>query len=146
MARPHFESVDAYMASLPEATREILQRVRSTIRKAIPDAEEGISYQIPTYKLNGRAAVYFAGFKEHFSLYPATRTLVEAFPDELAGRVVSKGTIRFSLSEPVPLKLIERIAKFRAKETLASQRATKQPKPAAEASANPKARAAGKKR
>jgi len=146
MARPHFESVDDYLASLPDATQEILQRVRSVIRKAVPDAEEVISYQIPTYKLNGRAAIYFAGFKEHFSLYPATRTLVEAFPDELAGRVVSKGTIRFSLSEPVPVKLIERIAKFRAKETLASQQAKKQQKPVAKAAAQPKAKGAAKKR
>ena len=94
----------------------ILQRVRSTIRKAVPGAEEAISYQIPTYKLHGGSVLYFAGWKQHYSLYPATDHLVAAFKDDLAPYEVSKGTIRFPLSEPVPVKLIERIAKFRAKE------------------------------
>jgi uncharacterized protein YdhG (YjbR/CyaY superfamily) len=88
--------------------------VRSTIKKALPGAEEGISYQLPVFKLNGKAAVYFAGWKEHFSLYPAGVPIAEAFKAELANYEVSKGTVRFPLSEPAPLELIERIAKFRA--------------------------------
>jgi uncharacterized protein YdhG (YjbR/CyaY superfamily) len=84
---------------------------------ALPEAEEVISYQIPAYKLNGRAVIYFAGWREHYSLYPASGELKAAFKDELAPYEVSKGTIRFPLSEPVPVKLIERITKFRAKET-----------------------------
>ena len=91
--------------------------MRSAIRKAMPSAEERISYQIPAYKLNGRAVIYFAGWKAHYSLYPATRRLVAAFKDELAPYEVNdKGTMRFPLSEPVPAKLIEAIATFRAKE------------------------------
>ena len=117
MAKTDFKSVTEYIASHPTGARGILKRVRSAIRKAIPRAEETISYQIPAYKLNSRAVIYFAGWKRHFSLYPATRRLVAAFKDELAPYEVNdKGTIRFPLSEPVPVKLIEAIAKFRAKE------------------------------
>jgi len=117
MAKTDFKSVDEYIGSQPEAARAILERVRSTIRKAVPDAQEVISYQIPAYKLHGRPVLYFAGWREHYSLYPAGPRLVEAFKDELAPYEVSKGTIRFPLSQPVPVELIERIAKFRAKES-----------------------------
>jgi uncharacterized protein YdhG (YjbR/CyaY superfamily) len=110
------KSVDEYIASQPEAMRRILKRVRNTIRKAVPGAEEVISYKILAYKLHGGPVLYVAGWKQHYSLYPATGRLVAAFKDDLAPYQVSKGTIRFPLSEPVPVKLIERIAKFRAKE------------------------------
>ena len=87
------------------------------MRKALPRAEEVISYQIPAYKLNGRVVIYFAGWKEHYSIYPAQRRLVAAFKERLAPyEVNNKGTIRFPLSEPVPARLIEDIARFRAKE------------------------------
>jgi uncharacterized protein YdhG (YjbR/CyaY superfamily) len=89
----------------------------------VPGAEEVISYQIPTYKLHGGHVVYFAGWKQHYSLYPATGHLVAAFKDELAPYRVNKATIRFPLSQPVPVKLIERIAKFRAKEAATRARA-----------------------
>jgi len=97
--------------------------VRSTIRGAVPRAEEMISYRIPTYKLHGGPLLYFAGWKEHYSLYPATERLATAFKDELARYEVHKGTIRFPLSEPVPVKLIGRIAKFRAKEVAQREKA-----------------------
>jgi uncharacterized protein YdhG (YjbR/CyaY superfamily) len=117
MAKTDFKSVDEYIATHPEEVQAILQRVRTTIRKAVPGAEEVISYQIPAYKLHGGAVIYFAGWKRHFSLYPATGPLVEAFRDDLAPYEVNdKGTIRFPLSQPVPVRLIARIAKFRAKE------------------------------
>lgn len=111
-----FKSVDEYIASQPEAVQRVLKRVRGIIRKAVPGAEESISYQIPTYKLRGERVIYFAGWKQHYSLYPATSRLVTAFKSELAPYELSKGTIRFPLSLPIPVKLIERIAKFRAKE------------------------------
>ena len=101
----------------------ILQRVRSTIRKALPGAQETISYQIPAYKLHAGCVLYFAGWQQHYSLYPASARLVAAFEAELAPYELSKGTIRFPLSRPVPVKLIARIAKFRAKETAESARA-----------------------
>jgi uncharacterized protein YdhG (YjbR/CyaY superfamily) len=116
MPKTDFKSVDAYIAAQPDDVRGVLQRVRGVLRKAVPDAEEVISYQIPAYKLKGSAVIYFAGWKRHYSLYPATAPLVAAFNEELAAYEVSKGTIRFPLSQPVPAKLIERIAKFRAKE------------------------------
>ena len=124
MAKTGFKSVDEYIRSQPEAVQGILGRVRSAIRKAVPGAEEGISYKIPTYKLHGGAVLYFAGWKQHYSLYPAKERLVAAFKDELAPYKVDKGTIRFPLSQPVPVKLIGRIAKFRAKEAAERENAT----------------------
>ena len=116
MAKSGFESLDEYIATQPEAVQTVLQLVRNTIRKAVPKAEEMISYNIAAYKLDGRPVIYFAGWKRHYSLYPATGRLVEAFKDDLAPYKVNKGTIRFPLTQPVPVELIRRIAKFRAKE------------------------------
>jgi uncharacterized protein YdhG (YjbR/CyaY superfamily) len=118
-----FKSVDEYIASQPEAVQSVLKRLRSIVRKAVPGVEESISYQIPAYKLRGERVLYFAGWKQHYSLYPATGPLVTAFKDELAPYELSKGTIRFPLSEPIPVKLIERIAKFRAKEVAGLKKA-----------------------
>ena len=120
MAKTDFKSVDEYIASHPRAVQRILKRVRSTIRKAMPEADEAISYQIATFRLRGRAVLYFAGWSHHYSLYPSTDRMVAAFRAELAPYEVSKGTIRFSLSEPVPVKLIEGLAKFRVKEVAES--------------------------
>jgi uncharacterized protein YdhG (YjbR/CyaY superfamily) len=116
VARTDFESVDQYISMHPPAVRTVLQRVRSAIRRAVPGAEETISYQIPAFKRDGTYVVYFAGWKQHYSLYPANERLLSAFKDELAGYEISKGTIRFPFSEPVPVTLIARIAKFLAKE------------------------------
>jgi uncharacterized protein YdhG (YjbR/CyaY superfamily) len=115
-AKIDFKSVDEYIASQPETVQDVLQRVRSAIRKAVPEAEEAISYKMPVYKLPAGPVLYFAGWKQHFSLYPATATVVAAFKNDIAPYVVDKGTIRFPLAQPVPVKLIARIAKFRAKE------------------------------
>jgi len=116
VAKNDFKSVDEYIASQPAAVQSVLTQVRAAIRKALPKAEEVISYKIPTYKLHGGAVLYFAGWKQHYPLYPAGARLVAAFQAELAPYKVNKGTIRFPLSQPVPVKLIERVAKFRAKE------------------------------
>ncbi len=116
MAKSDIKSVADYIAAQPAATRVALKRVRGAIRKAMPKADEMLSYSIPAYKLNGRVVIFFAGWKQHYSIYPATDGLADAFKDELASYEISKGTIRFPLSEPVPVKLIERIAKFRAKQ------------------------------
>jgi uncharacterized protein YdhG (YjbR/CyaY superfamily) len=121
MARPGFQSVDEYIAAQPAPARPALERVRATIRKALPGATEGISYQIPVYKLGGVMVVYFAGFQRHYSIYPASERLVAALGDELAGALHSKATIRFQLEDSVPTRLIARIAKLRAAE--ASERA-----------------------
>ena len=121
MARTNFTSVAEYIAMQPKEARGVLKRVREVIRKAVPKAEEVISYQIPAYKVNGRVFIYFAGWKQHYSIYPATKRLVTAFKKELGPYEVNdKGTIRFPLSEPVPVKLIAAIAKFRAQEVAGS--------------------------
>jgi uncharacterized protein YdhG (YjbR/CyaY superfamily) len=119
-----FRSVDDYVASQPKEVRGLLERVRATIAKAVPGAEEQISYGIPAFKLHGRPVLYFAGWKEHYSLYPSTAPLVEAFKKELAPyEVNNKGTIRFPLSEPVPVKLITALATFRAREVVRGKKA-----------------------
>ena len=123
MATAALTSVDDYIAAQPTAARAALKLVRSTIRKAVPQAGESISYGVPAYKLDGERVIYFAGWKQHYSLYPAIGGLVSAFQKELAPYKISKGTIRFPLSEPVPVKLIERLAKFRAKEAAARKKA-----------------------
>ena len=123
MANTDFKSVDEYIASQPEPVRGTLARVRSTIRKAVPQARETIAYQMPTYLLDGGRLLYFAAWKQHYSIYAATEQVVAAFEDELASYEVDKGTIRFPLSEPVPVKLIGRIARFRAKEVAGREKA-----------------------
>ena len=90
--------------------------MRRVIRKALPGADEVVSYQIAACKLHGTAVIYFAGWKRHYSLYPATGLVATTLAKQLAPYKVSKGTIQFPLSEPVPVGLIERIAKLRAKD------------------------------
>ena len=123
MAKTGCKSVNEYIASQPAAVQGILGRVRGTIRKAAPGAQEVISYKMPTYMLHGSRLLHFAAWKRHYSIYAATERVVAAFQDELASYEVDKGTIRFLLSEPVPVKLIGRIAKFRAKEVAEREKA-----------------------
>ncbi len=119
MAKTDYKSVDEYIAARPEAMRGILEEVRGTIRKTLPKAAEVISYQIPAYKVDGAAVIYLAGWKEHYSLYPASKTLVAALKKELAAYDVEKGTMRFPLDKPVPRSLIAAIARKRAEEVAA---------------------------
>jgi uncharacterized protein YdhG (YjbR/CyaY superfamily) len=117
-------SIDEYLASIPPAARRALMTVRRSIARALPEAEEVISYGIPAFKRNGRIVIYFAGWKEHFSLYPTTAKLTAAFKKELAPYDLSgKGTVRFSLSEPVPVRLIAALATFRDEEAQAAAQA-----------------------
>lgn len=111
------KTVDEYLAAQPEAARQVLVLVRGAIRKALPEAEESISYKIPTYKVDGRAVIYFAGWKAHYSVYPLGGLLPE-LENELAPYEMEKGTIRFPLAERVPVRLIGRIAKLRAADAL----------------------------
>jgi uncharacterized protein YdhG (YjbR/CyaY superfamily) len=118
------KNIDRYIAAFPADVRPVLERVRSTIRKAVPKAEEAISYGIPAFKLNGRTIIYFAGWKQHYSIYPSNDRLVATFKDELAPYEVNgKGTIRFPLAKPIPVKLIAGIARFRAKESAEREKA-----------------------
>lgn len=110
------ENIDQYIAGFPEAIQERLQKIRATIRKAAPRAEEAIKYGMPTFTLNGNL-VHFAAFKNHIGFYPAPRA-IEEFKQELSAYEGSKGTVRFPLDRPIPLTLIGKIVKFRVKENL----------------------------
>jgi uncharacterized protein YdhG (YjbR/CyaY superfamily) len=125
MARASFGSVDEYIAAQPDDVRAMLDEVRAAIRRTLPAAEEGISYAIPAYRIGGAPVVYFAAFRGHWSLFPANDRLVAALGDEVAARRGGKGTLRFPLSEPVPVALVERVAAFLAAE--AAERATGKP-------------------
>lgn len=114
MKRDVPKSVNEYLAARPEVVRAKLEQVRAAIRKAVPDAVEAIGYGMPGYKLHGKPMLYFAGFKEHFSLFAASGSFFATLKDELSGYELRKGTIHFPLAKPVPLKLIGRIAKLRA--------------------------------
>jgi uncharacterized protein YdhG (YjbR/CyaY superfamily) len=117
MKRPTYSTVDEYIADFPGEVQAILQKIRQTIQKAAPKAEEAISYQIPAFKLNGKVLIYFAAFKNHVSIYPAPRGAAE-FKDELATYKGGKGTVQFPLDDAVPYDLIRRIVKFKVKQNL----------------------------
>lgn len=110
-------TIDAYIAGFPESTQELLQQVRQTVRSAAPDAEEVISYGMPTVKLNGNL-VHFAAFKNHIGFYPAPQGL-DAFKEELAGYKGGKGSVQFPLDQPLPLALIAKITAYRVEQNLA---------------------------
>ena len=110
-------SIDEYISTFPESTQNLLNKVRSTMRKAIPKAEETISYGIPTFKLNGKYVIYFAGYKNHISVYPAPRENPE-FKKELLQYKGGKGTVQFPIDQPLPTELISRLTQFRVKISL----------------------------
>jgi len=116
MTKAKFQSVDEYICQQPEPVAARLATVRSIIRKALPKAEEVISYNMPAYRHLGEIVLYLAGWKQHYSLYPAGPHLVDAFKKELAAFKVAKGTIRFPIDTPVPQRLIGDIARFRLSE------------------------------
>jgi len=111
------KNVDEYIEAYPPDVRAVLERIRSTIRSAAPDAQEAISYQIPAFKLNG-ALVYFAAFKKHIGLYPPVRGDAR-LEKAIAPYAGEKGNLRFPLDRPIPFDLIERIVKFRVRQNRA---------------------------
>jgi uncharacterized protein YdhG (YjbR/CyaY superfamily) len=113
-------TVDDYLAALPTTTRTALERLRRTIGAAAPGATETISYQMPAFKLDGRFLVSFAAFKDHCSLFPASGKVMETLGDELAPYFSGKGTLRFTVDEPISSGLVERIVKVRIEEIAAS--------------------------
>lgn len=105
--------------------------MRGVIRKALPDATESISYRIPTYELRSRMVLYFAAFRDHWSIYPATDRLLAELESELEGRLHGRGTLRFGYDERFPAKLVARIATLRAQEVAGREEAGKKPARAA---------------
>lgn len=110
-------TIDAYIKSMPKEVHEILEKIRQTIKKAAPQAVETISYRMPTFKMNGTYLVYFAAWKNHIGFY-ATPSGNEAFKKELSAYPGAKGSVQFPLDKPIPYELIEKIVKFRIKESL----------------------------
>jgi uncharacterized protein YdhG (YjbR/CyaY superfamily) len=112
--KTHIETIDEYINSFPEDIQIILSKIRHIIRKAAPEAVETISYQMPTFRLNGNL-VHFAAFQNHIGFYP-TPSGTTAFQKELSPYKSGKGSIRFPLDKPIPYDLIEKIILFRVKE------------------------------
>lgn len=110
------KNIDEYIAGFSPDVQEILEKTRTTIREAAPDAEERISYQLPTFALKGNL-VHFGAFKKHIGFYP-TSTGIEAFKNELSDYESAKGSIKFPLDKPIPFDLISEIVKFRVRENL----------------------------
>ena len=144
MKRRAPENIDEYIESFPTNVQKILQRIRKTIQKAAPGAQEVISYQMPAFKLN-RVLVYFAGYQNHVSLYPAPRGAAE-FKAELAQYEGGKGTVQFPLGQPVNFDLIARIVKYRASENAASDYARSKKKIATKKKVGSKKKAGSKKK
>ena len=105
-------NIDDYIAAFPPATQARLQEVRALIRSVAPDAAETMSYAIPTFDLNGKHLVHFAGYAKHIGFYP-TPAAIEAFEDELDGYTRAKGSVQFPLNQPLPVDLIRRMVEFR---------------------------------
>jgi uncharacterized protein YdhG (YjbR/CyaY superfamily) len=116
-----YRTIDEYIAACPEDVQATLQAVRATIRAAAPEAEERISYAMPAFALNGNL-VYFAALKHHIGFYP-TPSGIEAFQQETAAYVSTKGALRFPIDQPLPLDLITKIVRFRVAENLARAKA-----------------------
>lgn len=113
-AKTNFETIDEYIKTFPKDTQAVLEKLRETIRKTVPTAAETISYQIPTFKLNGKYVVYFAGYTNHVSVYPLPSD--KEIAKELARFRSGKGTVRFPLDEPIPYALVKKMVKALLKE------------------------------
>ena len=111
MAKTNFQSIDEYIAACPPESQDYLQQIRKLIRSLVPDAKERISYQIAAFERNGKNIIHFAGWKKHVSLYPVPAGS-EAFERQIAKYAGGKGTLKFPLDEPLPIKLIERVVKL----------------------------------
>ena len=115
------KDIDEYIAGFPPEVQQILQQIRATIKAAAPEAQETISYQMPTFTLKGNL-VHFAAFKKHIGFYP-TPSGTEQFQQQIAGYKAAKGSIQFPLDQPIPYDLISEIVKFRVQENLAKAEA-----------------------
>lgn len=110
-------TIDEYIAGFPAETQRALAEIRALVKSTAPNATETISYAIPTFDLNGRHLVHFAGYAKHIGFYPIP-TGIEAFKDELEPYKQGKGSVQFPLDQPLPVDLIRRVVEFRVKENL----------------------------
>ncbi len=114
--------VEAYLAALPDGKRAALERLRSALKAAAPGAVDAISYSMPALRLNGRILVYYAAFKDHLSLFPASGKVMEQLGDELRDHYNGRGTLHFTPDAPLPDELIQRIVGLRSAELAAGKR------------------------
>lgn len=112
--------VRAYLDEMPPKARAALKKIRATILAAAPGAEENFSYRMPAFRLNGRALVWYAGFKNHCSLYPMTGAIRRRLARDLAGYEMSTGTVRLPLTKPVPVGLVKKLVRARVAEVRTS--------------------------
>jgi uncharacterized protein YdhG (YjbR/CyaY superfamily) len=110
-----YASVDEYINDAPDKTRSILKDLRKLIKSTAPDADEGVSYGMPGYKLNKKVLIYFAGWEDHISIYPTSSKVENSIP-ELAKYRTGKGTLQFSLDKPLPRSIIQDLIKLRVEE------------------------------
>ena len=110
-------NIEQYIADFPVNIQARLQVLRDTIKKAVPAAEETISYNMPAFKLNGVHLIYFAGWKNHISLYPFSSAMEASLPEAAAYKTSGRGTIQFPLDKPLPAEFVEMIIKLREKES-----------------------------
>lgn len=115
--KKQFKTIDEYIKTFAEDVQDVLQKMRQTIKKAAPQAVEAISYQMPTFKLNGRNLVHFAGYKNHVGFYPIPSG-IGAFEEELSPYTQGKGSVQFPLDRPVPYDLVRKSVIFRMRENL----------------------------
>ena len=116
-----FTSMDVYIETFPPDVQKILEELRATIKAAAPETEETISYNLPTFTLNGKYLIYFAGWKKHVSIYPIPSG-TEAFNKEISKYADGKGTLKFPLDKPLPLKLIRQIVNNRVADNLQNEK------------------------
>lgn len=109
------KNLDEYIARFPADTQEILRQIRATINKVVPDAEEAISYGIPTFNLNGAYLIYFAAYKKHIGFYPVPKEISELDEEFAFYKMSGKGTLQFPLNRPIPLELIVKLVMFKVK-------------------------------
>ncbi len=115
-------SVEDYLAALPKESRAALEKLRKVIRAAAPEATEGISYQMPAFKVHGRSLVAYAAFKDHYSFFPMSVKVIVEHRAELEPFHTSKGTIRFPFDKPLPTALVKKLVKARLEENAARER------------------------
>ena len=126
MITPKPKDLDEYITRFPPDTQEILKQIRTTIKKIVPDAEETISYGIPTFNLNGTYLIYFAAYKKHIGFYPVPSRIEKIDKEFASFKTSGKGTIQFPLNKPMPLNLIIKLVKFKVKENIEKAKKKKQ--------------------
>ena len=117
MKKSDFKTIDQYISTFPKEVQDLLRTFCQAVKKAAPEAQETISYQMPTFKLNGKNLVHFAAFKSHIGFYPVPSGIV-AFKKELSAYKQGKGSVQFPLDQPLALELVTKIVEFRVKENL----------------------------